>query len=183
MGLDKQKLSEGKDLIRYFCVPCKPTKGNQERTRNRYYHDIEKWEQFKAYNVRDVDTEKAIQNKLFKFPVPEFLWEEYQLDQLINDKGIQVDLNFVEKAIQLDEEVRNQLLIKMQEMTHLENPNSLKQLKDWLAQKDVQTESLDKKTVQDMVHQNNGEIAEVLSIRLKLAKSSIKKYQAMRDVA
>ena len=183
LGLDKQKLSEGKDLIRYFCVPCKPTKGNQERTRNRYYHDIEKWEQFKAYNVRDVDTEKAIQNKLFKFPVPEFLWEEYQLDQLINDKGIQVDLNFVEKAIQLDEEVRNQLLIKMQEMTHLENPNSVKQLKDWLAQKDVQTESLDKKTVQDMVHQNNGEIAEVLSIRLKLAKSSIKKYQAMRDVA
>lgn len=183
LGLDKQKLSEGKDLIRYFCVPCKPTKGNQERTRNRYYHDIEKWEQFKAYNVRDVDTEKAIQNKLFKFPVPEFLWEEYQLDQLINDKGIQVDLNFVEKAIQLDEEVRNQLLIKMQEMIHLENPNSVKQLKDWLAQKDVQTESLDKKTVQDMVHQNNGEIAEVLSIRLKLAKSSIKKYQAMRDVA
>ena len=183
LGLDKQKLSEGKDLIRYFCVPCKPTKGNQERTRNHYYHDLEKWEQFKAYNVRDVDTEKAIQNKLFKFPVPESLWEEYQLDQLINDKGIQVDLNFVEKAIQLDEEVRNQLLIKMQEMTHLENPNSVKQLKDWLAQKEVQTESLDKKTVQDMVHQNNGEIAEVLSIRLKLAKSSIKKYQAMRDVA
>ena len=183
LGLDKQKLSEGKDLIRCFCVPCKPTKGNQERTRNYYYHDMEKWEQFKAYNVRDVDTEKAIQNKLFKFPVPDFLWEEYQLDQLINDKGIQVDLNFVEKAIQLDEEVRNQLLIKMQEMTHLENPNSVKQLKDWLAQKDVQTESLDKKTVQEMVHQNNGEIAEVLSIRLKLAKSSIKKYQAMRDVA
>lgn len=183
LGLDKQKLSEGKDLIRYFCVPCKPTKGNQERTRNHYYHDMEKWKQFKAYNVRDVDTEKAIQNKLFKFPVPDFLWEEYQLDQLINDKGIQVDLNFVEKAIQLDEEVRNQLLIKMQEMTHLENPNSVKQLKDWLAQKDVQTESLDKKTVQEMVHQNNGEIAEVLSIRLKLAKSSIKKYQAMRDVA
>lgn len=183
LGLDKQKLSEGKDLIRYFCVPCKPTKGNQERTRNLYYHDLEKWEQFKAYNVRDVDTEKAIQNKLFKFPVPELLWEEYQLDQLINDKGIQVDLNFVEKAIQLDEEVRNQLLIKMQEMTHLENPNSVKQLKDWLAQKDVQTESLNKKTVQDMVHQNIGEIAEVLSIRLKLAKSSIKKYQAMRDVA
>lgn len=183
LGLDKQKLSEGKDLIRYFCVPCKPTKGNQERTRNRYYHDMEKWEQFKAYNVRDVDTEKAIQNKLFKFPVPEFLWEEYQLDQLINDKGIQVDLNFVEKAIQLDEEVRNQLLIKMQEMTHLENPNSVKQLKDWLEKKGVQTESLDKKTVQEMVHQNIGEIAEVLSIRLKLAKSSIKKYQAMRDVA
>ena len=183
LGLDKQKLSEGKDLIRYFCVPCKPTKGNQERTRNHYYHDLEKWEQFKAYNVRDVDTEKAIQNKLFKFPVPELLWEEYQLDQLINDEGIQVDLNFVEKAIQLDEEVRNQLLIKMQEMTHLENPNSVKQLKDWLAQKEVQTESLDKKTVQEMVHQNNGEIAEVLSIRLKLAKSSIKKYQAMRDVA
>lgn len=183
LGLDKQKLSEGKDLIRYFCVPCKPTKGNQERTRNRYYHDIEKWEQFKAYNVRDVDTEKAIQNKLFKFPVPEFLWEEYQLDQLINDEGIQVDLNFVEKAIQLDEDVRNQLLNKMQEMTHLENPNSVKQLKDWLALKDVQTESLDKKAVQEMVNQNHGEIAEVLSIRLKLAKSSIKKYQAMRDVA
>ena len=183
LGLDKQKLSQGKDLIRYFCVPCKPTKGNQERTRNHFYHDMEKWEQFKTYNVRDVDTEKAIQNKLIKFPVPEFLWEEYQLDQLINDKGILVDLNFVEKAIQLDENVRNQLLNKMQEMTHLENPNSVKQLKDWLVQKNVQTESLDKKAVQEMVNQNNGEIAEVLSIRLKLAKSSIKKYQAMRDVA
>lgn len=183
LGLDKQKLSQGKDLIRYFCVPCKPTKGNQERTRNHFYHDLEKWEQFKAYNVRDVDTEKAIQNKLFKFPVPDFLWEEYQLDQLINDKGIKVDLNFVEKAIQLDEDVRNQLLNKMQEMTHLENPNSVKQLKDWLAQKDVQAESLDKKAVQEMVSQNNGEIAKVLSIRLKLAKSSIKKYQAMRDVS
>lgn len=183
LGLDKQKLSQGKDLIRYFCVPCKPTKGNQERTRNHFYHDMEKWEQFKRYNVRDVDTEKAIQNKLSKFSVPDFIWEEYQLDQLINDKGIQVDLNFVEKAIQLDEDVRNQLLNKMQEMTHLENPNSVKQLKDWLALKDVQTESLDKKAVQEMVNQNHGEIAEVLSIRLKLAKSSIKKYQAMRDVA
>ena len=183
LGLDKQKLSQGKDLIRYFCVPCKPTKGNQERTRNHFYHDMEKWERFKRYNVRDVDTEKAIQNKLFKFPVPDFLWEEYQLDQLINDKGIQVDLNFVERAIQLDENVRNQLLNKMQEMTHLENPNSVKQLKDWLMQKDVQTESLDKKAVQEMVNHNSGEIAEVLSIRLKLAKSSIKKYQAMRDVA
>lgn len=183
LGLDKQKLSQGKDLIRYFCVPCKPTKGNQERTRNHFYHDIVKWEQFKRYNVRDVDTEKAIQNKLFKFPVPDFIWEEYQLDQLINDKGIQVDLNFVEKAIQLDENVRYQLLNKMQEMTHLENPNSVKQLKDWLAEKNVQAESLDKKAVQEMVNQNNGEIAKVLSIRLKLAKSSIKKYQAMRDVA
>lgn len=183
LGLDKQKLSQGKDLIRYFCVPCKPTKGNQERTRNHFYHDKEKWEQFKTYNVRDVDTEKAIQNKLFKFPVPDFIWEEYQLDQLINDKGIQVDLNFVERAIQLDENVRNQLLNKMQEMTHLENPNSVKQLKDWLTQKDVQAESLDKKAVQEMVNHNSGEIAEVLSIRLKLAKSSIKKYQAMRDVA
>lgn len=183
LGLDKQKLSQGKELIRYFCVPCKPTKGNQERTRNHFYHDIVKWEQFKAYNVRDVDTEKAIQNKLFKFPVPDFLWEEYQLDQLINDKGIQVDLNFVEKAIQLDENVRYQLLNKMQEMTHLENPNSVKQLKDWLAEKNLQAESLDKKAVQEMVNQNNGEIAKVLSIRLKLAKSSIKKYQAMRDVA
>lgn len=183
LGLDKQKLSQGKDLIRYFCVPCKPTKGNQERTRNHFYHDMEKWEQFKRYNVRDVDTEKAIQNKLSKFPVPDFIWEEYQLDQLINDKGIQVDLNFVEKAIQLDENVRNQLLNKMKEMTHLENPNSVKQLKDWLAKKDVQAESLDKKAVQEMVNQNNGEIAKVLSIRLKLAKSSIKKYQAMRDVA
>ena len=183
LGLDKQKLSQGKDLIRYFCVPCKPTKGNQGRTRNHFYHDMEKWEQFKRYNVRDVDTEKAIQNKLSKFPVPDFIWEEYQLDQLINDKGIQVDLNFVEKAIQLDEDVRNQLLNKMQEMTQLENPNSVKQLKDWLAQKDVQTESLDKKAVQEMVNQSHGEIAEVLSMRLKLAKSSIKKYQAMRDVA
>lgn len=183
LGLDKQKLSEGKDLIRYFCVPCTPTKANGRRTRNLPHHALDKWEQFKTYNIRDVDTEREIQEKLAKFPVPDFVWKEYQLDQAINDRGIKVDMEFVAQAIKLDSVIRNQLMLDMQQITRLDNPNSIQQLKGWLEKQGVETENLGKQAVKELVNTTQGEVAEALSIRLKLAKSSIKKYQAMVDVA
>lgn len=183
LGLEQQKLTEGKNLIRYFCVPCTPTKTNGGRTRNLPIHDLLKWQQFKKYNIRDVDVEKAIQEKIDKFPMPDFLWNEYHLDQCINDRGIRVDLDFVKQAIQVDEVVRNQLLLEMQQITQLDNPNSIKQLGEWLAKRDIRAESLDKKSVQALSEITEGDVAQALSIRLKLAKSSIKKYQAMVDVA
>ncbi|MBU0278732.1 DNA polymerase [Gemella sp. zg-1178] len=183
LGLDKQKLTEGKDLIRYFCVPCNPTKSNGQRTRNYYYHDEKKWQQFKEYNKRDVETEQAIQTKLKKFPVPDFIWDEYILDQRINDCGILVDKEFVKQAIKTDEKVRNELLLDLQEITGLDNPNSVVQLKEWLLSKGIEVESLDKKLVMKLVKETKGEIAEVLGKRLQLAKSSVKKYQAMNNVA
>ena len=183
LGLDKQKLSEGKDLIKYFCIPCLPTKINGGRVRNFPYQAKDKWELFKNYNIRDVETEMEIQQKLSKFPVPEFVWEEYQLDQAINDRGIKVDMDFVVQAIEFDNVIRNQLMIEMQQITNLENPNSVQQLKGWLENQGVNTESLGKEYVKELVKNTNGEVASALSIRLKLAKSSIKKYQAMVDVA
>lgn len=183
LGLNKQKHSEGKDLIRYFCVPCAPTKANVGRTRNLPRHALDKWEQFKTYNIRDVDTEREIQEKLSKFPVPDFVWKEYQLDQAINDRGIKVDMDFVAQAIKLDSVIRNQLMLDMQQITTLENPNSVQQLKGWLEEQGVEMESLGKQAVKELVKTTQGEVAEALSIRLKLAKSSIKKYQAMVDVA
>lgn len=183
LGLDKQKLSEGKGLIRYFCVTCAPTKINGGRTRNFPHHALDKWEQFKIYNIRDVDTEREIQEKLSKFPVPDFVWREYQLDQSINDRGIKVDMDFVAQAIKLDSVIRNQLMLDMQQITTLDNPNSVQQLKGWLEEQGLETDSLGKQAVKELVKTTQGEVAEVLSIRLKLAKSSIKKYQAMIDVA
>lgn len=183
LGLDKQKLSEGKDLIKYFCIPCLPTKTNDGRVRNFPYQAKDKWELFKKYNIRDVETELEIQQKLSKFPVPEFVWEEYQLDQAINDRGIKVDMDFVVQAIEFDSVIRNKLIIEMQQITNLENPNSVQQLKGWLENQGVNTESLGKEYVKELVKNTNGEVASALSIRLKLAKSSIKKYQAMVDVA
>ena len=183
LGLDKQKLSEGKDLIKYFCIPCLPTKTNDGRVRNFPYQAKDKWELFKKYNIRDVETELEIQQKLSKFPVPEFVWEEYQLDQAINDRGIKVDMDFVVQAIEFDSVIRNKLIIEMQQITNLENPNSVQQLKGWLENQGVNTESLGKEYVKGLVKNTNGEVASALSIRLKLAKSSIKKYQAMVDVA
>ena len=183
LGLDKQKLSEGKELIKYFCIPCLPTKTNGGRVRNFPYQAKDKWELFKNYNIRDVETELEIQQKLSKFPVPEFVWEEYQLDQAINDRGIKVDMDFVVQAIEFDSVIRNQLMIEMQQITNLENPNSVQQLKGWLENQGVNTESLGKEYVKELVKNTNGEVASALSIRLKLAKSSIKKYQAMVDVA
>ena len=183
LGLEKQKLIEGKDLIKYFCVPCTPTKSNGFRDRNFSYHDKIKWESFKTYNIRDVDTEKEIQCKLMKFPVPDFIWEEYHLDQEINDRGIKVDLDFVERVIALDDKVRTKLMSELQILTELENPNSVVQLKGWLSEQGVETESLDKKSVKELVKVTKGEVSKALALRMQLSKSSIKKYQAMKDVA
>ena len=183
LGLEKQKLIEGKDLIKYFCVPCTPTKSNGFRNRNFPYHDKIKWEAFKTYNIRDVDTEKEIQCKLMKFPVPDFIWKEYHLDQKINDRGIKVDLDFVDRVIALDDKVRTKLMSELQILTELENPNSVVQLKGWLSEQGVETESLDKKSVKELVKVTKGEVSKALALRMQLSKSSIKKYQAMKDVA
>ena len=183
LGLEKQKLIEGKDLIKYFCVPCTPTKSNGFRNRNFPYHDRIKWKTFKTYNIRDVDTEKEIQCKLMKFPVPDFIWEEYNLDQEINDRGIKVDLDFVERVIALDDKVRTKLMSELQILTELENPNSVVQLKGWLSEQGVETESLDKKSVKELIKVTKGEVSKALALRMQLSKSSIKKYQAMKDVA
>lgn len=181
LGLEKQKLSEGKDLIRYFCVPCKPTKANGGRTRNLPEHDREKWERFKAYNLRDVEAEMQIQQRLSKFPVPEFVWEEYWQDQEINDRGIGVDMEMVAQAIAMDGRSRSELSAAMQELTELENPNSVQQMKQWLSENGMETDSLDKKAVAELLKTAPEPLGEALSLRQQLAKSSVKKYQAMEN--
>ena len=181
LKLENQKMAEGKALIRYFCVPCKPTKANGGRTRNLPEHDPVKWSTFIAYNKRDVETEMAIQQKLSKFPVPDFLWEEYHLDQEINDRGIQLDMVLVEQAIAIDERSREELSAKMRQLTALENPNSVQQMKEWLTQHGLEVDSLDKKAVKELLKTAPPELAEVLELRRKLAKSSVKKYQAMQN--
>lgn len=181
LKLDSQKMFEGKALIRYFCVPCKPTKANGGRTRNLLQHDPVKWSTFVAYNKRDVETEMAIQQKLSKFPVPDFLWDEYHLDQEINDRGIQLDMAVVEQAIAIDERSREELSAKMQRLTSLENPNSVQQMKDWLTKHGLEVDSLDKKAVKELLKTAPPELAEVLELRQQLAKSSVKKYQAMQN--
>lgn len=183
LGLEKQKLSEGKDLIRYFCVPCKPTKTNGGRTRNLYSHDAEKWERFKAYNVRDVETEMQIQAKLQKYPVPDFVWEEYHIDQEINDRGIALDMTLVEEAIAMDERSKEALTDTMKTLTELDNPNSVVQMKQWLLDNGLEMESLGKKEVAEVLKTAPEHLKEVLSIRQQLAKSSVKKYQAMQKAA
>lgn len=181
LKLENQKMAEGKALIRYFCVPCKPTKANGGRTRNLPKHDPVKWSTFIAYNKRDVETEMAIQQKLSKFPVPEFLWEEYHLDQEINDRGIQLDMVLVEQAIAIDERSREELSAKMRQLTALENPNSVQQMKEWLTKHGLEVDSLDKKAVKELLKTAPPELAEVLELRRQLAKSSVKKYQAMQN--
>lgn len=181
LGLEKQKLSEGKELIRYFCVPCKPTKANGGRTRNLPEHDREKWERFKAYNLRDVEAEKQIQQRLAKFPVPEFVWEEYRQDQEINDRGIGVDMEMVAQAIAMDGRSKSELSAAMQELTELENPNSVQQMKQWLSENGVETDSLDKKAVAGLLQDVPEPLRTVLTLRQQLAKSSVKKYQAMEN--
>lgn len=181
LKLENQKMAEGKALIRYFCVPCKPTKANGGRTRNLPEHDPVKWSTFIAYNKRDVETEMAIQQKLSKFPVPDFLWEEYHLDQEINDRGIQLDMALVEQAIAIDERSREELSAKMRQLTALENPNSVQQMKEWLTQHGLEVDSLDKKAVKELLKTAPPELAEVLELRRQLAKSSVKKYQAMQN--
>lgn len=181
LKLENQKMAEGKALIRYFCVPCKPTKANGGRTRNLPEHDQVKWSTFIAYNKRDVETEMAIQQKLSKFPVPEFLWEEYHLDQEINDRGIQLDMALVEQAIANDERSREELSAKMRQLTALENPNFVQQMKEWLTKHGLEVDSLDKKAVKELLKTVPSELAEVLELRRQLAKSSVKKYQAMQN--
>lgn len=181
LGLEKQKLTEGKDLIRYFCVPCKPTKANGGRTRNLPEHDPEKWERFKAYNLRDVETEMQIQERLSRFPVPDFIWEEYQLDQEINDRGIGVDMELVRQAIAMDARSREWLTASMQELTELENPNSVQQMKQWLADHGLETDTLGKTAVAELVKTAPEPLREVLSLRQQLAKNSVKKYTAMEN--
>ena len=181
LGLEKQKLTEGKELIRYFCVPCKPTKTNGGRTRNLPEHDREKWERFKAYNLRDVEAEMQIQQRLAKFPVPDFVWEEYWQDQEINDRGIGVDMEMVAQAIAMDGRSRSELSAAMQELTELENPNSVQQMKQWLSENGVETDSLDKKAVAELLKTAPEPLGEALALRQQLAKSSVKKYQAMEN--
>lgn len=181
LGLEKQKLSEGKDLIRYFCVPCKPTKTNGGRTRNLPEHDMGKWERFKAYNLRDVEAEMQIQQRLSKFPVPDFVWEEYWQDQEINDLGIGVDMEMVTQAIAMDGRSKSELSAAMQELTELENPNSVQQMKQWLSENGMETDSLDKKSVAGLLQDAPEPLKTVLTLRQQLAKSSVKKYQAMEN--
>lgn len=181
LGLEKQKLTEGKDLIRYFCVPCRPTKTNGGRTRNRPEHDPEKWERFKAYNLRDVETEMQIQQRLSNFPVPDVIWEEYHLDQEINDRGIGVDMELVRQAIAIDTRSRERLTAAMRELTGLENPNSVQKMKQWLADHGLETDTLGKKAVAELVKTAPEPLREVLSLRQQLAKSSVKKYTAMEN--
>lgn len=181
LGLEKQKLTEGKDLIRYFCVPCKPTKANGGRTRNQPEHDPEKWERFKAYNLRDVETEMQIQKRLSNFPVSDAIWEEYHLDQEINDRGIGVDMELVRQAIAIDTRSRERLTAAMQELTELENPNSVQQMKQWLADHGLETDTLGKKAVAELVKTAPEPLRAVLSLRQQLAKSSVKKYTAMEN--
>lgn len=181
LGLPEQKLKEGKDLIKYFCVPCAATKANGGRTRNLPKHAPEKWVQFKAYNKRDVEVEMSIQDKLRKFPVPEFVWEEYCLDQLINDRGIALDMAVVENAIRFDECSKALLSSKMQELTSLENPNSVQQMKQWLSENGFETDTLGKKAVSELLKTAPPQLVMVLELRQQLAKFSVKKYQAMRN--
>ena len=181
LGLEEQKLKEGKDLIRYFCVPCKPTKVNGGRTRNLPEHDMEKWNTFVFYNKRDVEVEMSIQDRLKKFPVPDFVWDEYHLDQEINDRGIALDIDVVENAIAFDAKSKAELSEKMQELTDLDNPNSVVQMKQWLSDNGLEMDSLGKKDVAQAVKTAPKELAEVLQLRQQLSKSSVKKYQAMQN--
>lgn len=179
LGLEKQKLTEGKELIKYFCQPCAPTKTNGQRTRNLPIHAPDKWAAFKQYNIRDVEVEMAIQDKLAKFPVPESVWEEYHIDQEINDRGVALDMEVVKQAIGMDGRSRAELTEAMKSITALENPNSVQQMKAWLSDNGMETETLGKKAVAEMIKNAPPELQTVLTLRQQLAKSSVKKYQAM----
>lgn len=181
LGLEKQKLKEGRDLIRYFCVPCTPTKTNGFKTRHVPTDDMEKWNLFKSYNIRDVETENQILKRLEKFPVPDFVWDEYHLDQEINDRGIRVDMQFVRKAINIDGISKEQLTATMKDLTDLENPNSVAQMKSWLSDKGINAPSLGKKEVKAILKDVDEDVGDVLSLRQQLAKSSVSKYTAMEN--
>ena len=179
LGLEQQKMTEGRALIRYFCCPYTDDEGIQRFHKPSDAH--EKWETFKAYNKRDVEVEMAIQERLRKYPVPEFVWDEYHLDQEINDRGIRIGREFVRNAIKLDEISQDLLLRKMKDLTGLENPNSVSQMKGYLEENGLQVESLGKKQVQAMIPEAPEDLQEILELRLQAAKSSVKKYEAMEN--
>ncbi|MBR0163008.1 MAG: hypothetical protein IJQ02_17285, partial [Oscillospiraceae bacterium] len=181
LGFEEQKLKEGKDLIKYFCCPCKPTKSNGGRTWNLPHHAPEKWALFKKYNERDVQVEMQIQDRLKNYPVPDFVWGEYHLDQEINDRGIMIDQEMVAQALRIDELSRYDLTARMQKKTGLENPNSVIQMKEYLSGSGLEVDSLGKKDVAAMIKTAPEDLAEVLELRLQLAKSSVRKYQAMQN--
>ena len=183
LGLKDQKMKEGKDLIRYFCVPCKPTKTNGGRTRNLPHHAPDKWALCKEYNKRDVEVEMSIKEKLRKFPVPEFVWDEFHLDQEINDRGILIDMQLVKNAIAFDERSKEAISSQMKDMTDLDNPNSVVQMKAWLSEHGLETDTLGKKAVAELIKDAPDDLAQVLALRQQLAKSSVKKYQAMENAA
>lgn len=183
LRLEDQKMKEGKDLIRYFCMPCSPTKSNGGRSRNLPTDAPDKWRIFKSYNKRDVEVEMGIKEKLHKFPVPDFVWDEYHLDQQINDRGILIDLQLVNNAIAFDERSKGEIASEMQSRTDIENPNSTVQVKAWLADQGLETKTLGKKVVAELIKKAPENLAEVLSLRQQLAKSSVKKYQAMQNSA
>ncbi|HEM3030227.1 DNA polymerase [Streptococcus suis] len=181
LKLKDQKLREGSDLIRYFCVPCKPTKINSGRTRNLPNHAPDKWSAFMDYNKRDVEVELTIKERLKNFPVPDFIWNEYHQDQIINDRGIGIDVDFVKAAIAIDEESKANIQEELRELTGLENPNSVLQMIGWLRDHGVTTDSLDKKAVKKLLKTVNTKTAQVLKLRHQAAKSSVSKYQAMMN--
>lgn len=179
LNLDKKKMSEGKDLIRYFCMPCKPTKANRGRTRNLPSDAPEKWELFKTYCIRDVDVEKQIRNKLAKFPIPDREQKLYCMDQRINDRGIMVDQELIGHAVACDLLYKETVTKKAYEISGLENPNSVSQLKDWLNEKGIEVDSLAKAAVEELVENTQGDVAEMMKLRLAMSKTSVKKYEAM----
>ncbi len=183
LGLDEQKMKEGKELIRYFCVPCKPTKANGGRARNLPCHAPEKWELFKTYCKRDVDVEKSIRRKLHNFPIPESEMELYRLDQRINDRGVLVDMKLVRNAVSCERLHKEVVTKRAYELTGLENPNSVAQLKGWLGDMGMEAESLSQKAVAEMIAETDGEVEELLRLRLMLAKTSVKKYEAIERSA
>ena len=183
LGLEKQKLSEGKELIKYFSVPCTPTKANGGRTRNLPADAPDKWETFKRYNLRDVETEMGIKARLSKFPVPESVWDEYHIDQEINDRGVRLDMDLVQRAIEMDTRSRTELTAAMKKLTALDNPNSVQQMKQWLAANGLETDTLGKKAVAELLKTASPELQTVLTLRQQLAKSSVRKYQTMERAA
>lgn len=179
LHLDKKKMGEGKELIRYFCMPCKATKTNGGRTRNLPSDAPDKWELFKTYCIRDVDVEKQIRKKLENYPIPDREQELYCMDQRINDRGIMVDTGLVEKAIACDLLYKEAATKKAYELSGLENPNSVSQLKGWLEEKGIEADSLAKKTVEELVDKTDGDVKKMLKLRLAMSKTSVKKYEAM----
>ena len=179
LNIQRKKLKEGVDLVRFFSMPCKPTKANGGRTRNRPEDAPEKWKRFKTYCIRDVDAEREIRQKLWKFPIPEAEMELYRMDQEINDRGILVDQQLVENAVLCDNQYRQMVTARAYELTGLSNPNSPVQIKGWLAEHGVEAEKLDKKTVKGLLTETDGEVLEVLKLRLLMAKTSVKKYEAI----